>query len=367
MVRLFTTAVLLLISCVVVMAENTDEVYAKESLLDVAPEFPDGDKGLMKYVYKNINWTDTATKGRMVVDFVIGSDGKVGTIEISNSLDPALAAEVERVIGSLPPFTPGRVGDKTVGVWKRIWIKFPIVTKRRRPDTSPEFVGGRKAMWAFIHENMNYPDECAQKGIEGEVGVRFKVLADGSIGDIKVTQPVDSLLDAEAVRLVSMLPKFTPGTAAGRPVNVWKGLKIRIPYYRQKSDEDAKADEYMRTLAEMSRQQHLDEPPVFRGGNKDLVRYINRALRYPSDCALSLVEGDVTVRYTVHKDGSVGDVKVIKSAHQSLDREAVRVVSSLPKFKPGISGGEPVNVTMMFTVHFELDSYGYGEDIDWIY
>ena len=75
-----------------------------------------------------------------------------------------------------------------------------------------EFPGGFQALIAFLKNNMNYPFEAIEKGISGKVYVRFVVEVDGSITEIEVVKHVHSLLDAEAVRLIRLMPKWIPSS-----------------------------------------------------------------------------------------------------------------------------------------------------------
>ena len=84
----------------------------------------------------------------------------------------------------------------------------------------PVFPGGEKAMLEYINKNVKYPQEAAKKGIKGQVMVTFVVMANGKLSNIKVEKPVNPLLDAEAVRVVSTMPLWTPGKQSGKPVDV---------------------------------------------------------------------------------------------------------------------------------------------------
>lgn len=96
------------------------------------------------------------------------------------------------------------------------------------PEKQPEFPGGINGLMQFLSENIKYPTECAENNIQGKVLVKFTVFKDGKIGNIEVVRPVHPLLDAEAVRVVRLLPNWTPGELNGQPVNVWYNLPINF-------------------------------------------------------------------------------------------------------------------------------------------
>lgn len=87
-------------------------------------------------------------------------------------------------------------------------------------EVEPEFPGGSKELMKFIAENLRYPSECAEKGIEGRVTLSFIVEKDGSITNIEELRSPDPRLTAEAKRVLSIMPNWTPGTQDGKAVRV---------------------------------------------------------------------------------------------------------------------------------------------------
>lgn len=95
-------------------------------------------------------------------------------------------------------------------------------------EVAPEFPGGMNEMYAFINKNLRYPEECAERNIQGRVTIQFVVEKDGSVGDIKIVRGKDPQLDGEAVRIIRKFPKFKPGTMNGEPVRVWYTFPINF-------------------------------------------------------------------------------------------------------------------------------------------
>ena len=95
-------------------------------------------------------------------------------------------------------------------------------------DEMPQFPGGNRAMMAYIGQNIKYPAEAVAKGIEGRVLVQFVVNKEGDLQDIKVMKSIDSLLDQEAIRVISSMPKWTPGKLKGEAVNIQYVLPIQF-------------------------------------------------------------------------------------------------------------------------------------------
>ena len=103
--------------------------------------------------------------------------------------------------------------------------------------------------------------------------------------------------------------------------------------------------------------QACENAPAFPGGTHAMYKYLADNIKYPAEAKAAGKEGRVMVQFVVRKDGSISDVSVAKSAgNLSLDKEAVRAVSSMPKWNPGTQGGKPVNVQYTIPVQFKLPS-----------
>ena len=93
-------------------------------------------------------------------------------------------------------------------------------------EQMPEYPGGMQAMIEFLQTNMKYPEDAAKQKVEGRVMVQFVVETDGSVTDVHVAKQVFPSLDAEAIRVVQAMPKWTPGKEKGRVVRVKYNLPI---------------------------------------------------------------------------------------------------------------------------------------------
>ena len=99
----------------------------------------------------------------------------------------------------------------------------------------------------------------------------------------------------------------------------------------------------------------VEEKPKFQGGDaNDFSKWVNSRLVYPEVAKENGVQGRVTLQFTVNADGSVSGVKVLRGVDPSLDQEAVRVVSSSPKWTPGKQRDRAVKVSYTFPVIFQL-------------
>lgn len=94
--------------------------------------------------------------------------------------------------------------------------------------------------------------------------------------------------------------------------------------------------------------------PEFPGGIDALVRYLSTSIIYPKEASRNGESGKVIVSFIVEKDGSISSIKVAKNVSKSLDEEAVRVISKMPKWKPGMEDGEYVRVKFNLPVSFKI-------------
>ena len=95
--------------------------------------------------------------------------------------------------------------------------------------------------------------------------------------------------------------------------------------------------------------------PQFPGGQIAMLKYIMENIKYPEQAMKKGIQGRVVVRFIVEKDGSISNVRPALSVHPLLDKEAVRVVKSMPKWSPGKQNGKPVRVRFNVPVMFKLN------------
>ena len=99
----------------------------------------------------------------------------------------------------------------------------------------------------------------------------------------------------------------------------------------------------------------VEESPEFPGGYDGYMEYLRKNVKYPAICRENGIQGRVLVSFVVNKDGSIVETEVVKGVHPSLDKEALRVISEMPKWKPGTQRGKPVRVKYSCPVNFRLN------------
>ncbi len=100
--------------------------------------------------------------------------------------------------------------------------------------------------------------------------------------------------------------------------------------------------------------QVVEKMPSFPGGDAALFKFLNDNVKYPVIAQENGVQGRVICQFVVNRDGSIVDVEVVRSIDPSLDKEAIRVIKSMPKWSPGQQRGKPVRVKYTLPVNFKL-------------
>lgn len=98
----------------------------------------------------------------------------------------------------------------------------------------------------------------------------------------------------------------------------------------------------------------IEAMPEFPGGVDAMIQFLGEELIYPKDARKKGIEGRVILQFIVNTDGSISNIEVIKSVYESLDKEAVRAVSQMPKWKPATQQGKPVVVKFTMPIVFKL-------------
>ena len=98
----------------------------------------------------------------------------------------------------------------------------------------------------------------------------------------------------------------------------------------------------------------VDVRPTFSGGDEKLMEWISQHIVYPPGCYESHIQGRVVIRFMIKADGSVGKTEIIRGVYPELDKEALRVVKSLPKFNPAILNGKAVDYWFTLPITFKL-------------
>lgn len=141
--------------------------------------------------------------------------------------------------------------------------------------------------------------------------------------------------------------------ADGQPVSVQVRMKS------SKETQSANSVTVVGTASSTTQEETymvVEQMPEFPGGMTGLMQYVADHMKYPTEAHKAKEQGRVIVQFVVEKDGSVSNLKVVRSVSPLLDAEAIRVMSMMPKWKPGMQRGEAVRVKFTIPVTFRLDA-----------
>ncbi len=209
-------------------------------------------------------------------------------------------------------------------------------------EIQPQFPGGQEAMLKFLRDNVKYPELAQKNKLEGTVVVSFVVDESGKVtrvsGKMDMPNDVKQPLIDEAVRVVKSMPKWIPAQHKGKTVRC--SLCIPVNFVSAKLEANT---------AEVT--------PEFPGGMEALFKFLGENIRYPETARTANAEGIVVVQFMVKEDGSLTEFKQAntgKSLHPDLVAEAIRVVQSMPKWKPGLKDGKVVKTSFTLPIKFKL-------------
>jgi len=214
--------------------------------------------------------------------------------------------------------------------------------RRLAPGDFPTFQNMRYVTFTeWVAGQAKYPPEAKMKNSEGWVSVNFVVELDGTLSNI-VAAPgtTDPILVNEVIRVIQSSPKWDKpkNTAVDEPFSTGVTLKFKLP-------DQILNDEAFVVVEEM---------PMYPGGDAELLKYLSENTKYPETAKAANKEGRVIIRFIVTPEGKAEGITVLKGVDPQLDNEAVRVVSTLSGFKPGMQNGKAVNVYYMVPITFNI-------------
>jgi protein TonB len=175
---------------------------------------------------------------------------------------------------------------------------------------------------------------------------------DPELQKLKVQEPPRQIIDK---RPVYSAPEVVPDTNVKSSDFVITGILIDTQKDRNVDDTVVAVDNPSNDVpAETIIRTFVEEMPVFPGGNEALLKYISETIKYPEEAIQNGIQGRITVKFVVASDGTVKMAEILRGVHPVLDQEAIRVVTSMPKWKPGRQNGEAVPVWFFVPVTFKL-------------
>ncbi len=185
----------------------------------------------------------------------------------------------------------------------------------------------------FIITSVILAASCTQKA-EPEA---FSLLAENRIEPLAITWKKNNIDTPISIKFVPPIIKF-------EDIPDYHEEPIRPAYPIEKEEEPKEKKPYV----------IVEQMPEFPGGQEAMKEYIYSNLHYPSTLVEMGIEGRVTLRFTVTKEGDIKDILVIRGVEKDMDREAIRVVDCMPKWEPGKQNGEAVDVYFTLPIVFRI-------------
>jgi TonB family protein len=173
-------------------------------------------------------------KGRVQVNYTVDPDGVIRNVVFVGQPDKLLGDAVMNAVISAPAWSPAKNPEAKGAFTTGLSVKFIPPNKVVKDDSyvsaekMPQFPGGDQAIMDFVKNNIKYPDALKTEKITGRVIVRFVINALGTVEDAIVVKGVHPLLDAEALRVVSLLTGWQPASLGGKPVPVYFSMPVNF-------------------------------------------------------------------------------------------------------------------------------------------
>lgn len=191
-------------------------------------------------------------------------------------------------------------------------------------DRMPVFRGN---LQNYLRQSIQYPQEALEQEMEGQVIVRMIINKDSTVSDVTVARSSgNELLDQEAVRVIEQMPKWSPAKHRDKVVRCRYTLPItfRIP---------------------------VDTLPEFAGGNEAFFKYLKKKIKWPFGQAEPLVSKTVQCAFTIEETGQIANVSITRSSYyKDMDDKVLKVIESMPKWKPGVRNGKAVRANLVITL-----------------
>ena len=229
--------------------------------------------------------------------------------------------------------------------------------------TGPRPHGGPEAVKWFVEDEMVFPKDALDAGVDGEVIVGFVVRSSGEVTSVGVAQSLTPSCDAEARRLVKLV-RWVPGALGGQSVD--QEHVITIPFNAKRYERNAKRKDRCQRIegpapaasGDTVFTKELDSlaTPLIDKGLRGLGAYLGTNLRYPEEARRRDIQGKVTIQFVVETSGTISNLRVLEFLGAGCDDEARRLARSMC-WRPAIRKGHRVRSEVKLDIQFRLDHY----------
>lgn len=394
---------------------SSDQVF---SVVEQQAEFPGGMKAMIDWLTQNQQYPENALKngiqGRVIVSFIVNTDGSIESPEIVKGVDTDLDNEAIRLVSSMPNWHPGKNAGVTVRSYYLLPITFklPQAQPQQTASESPESI--IRNLWKGIpnrgiNDDTRYsltPElyqlvtECYAKyprnqKIRGwytenstSPNAAIKSITINSVNDYRISATVTSYNYGEEHNIVLIKDEY-PDLRTYTKETSWRIADFDRMYAtltdalanppqdtrttRRVNQEDSDDPDRFRAIQEQvvvkvadpaetessSKREPeeihtaVEQQAAFPGGQAELMKFLAANLRYPADAQERGAEGRVIVKFVVDSEGTISDAQILRGVDPSIDREALRVVKLMPKWQPGKNNGKPVSSYFTIPITFK--------------
>jgi len=236
-------------------------------------------------------------------------------------------------------------------------------SKRNKEHTENRFTrgfpGGYDAFMNFFKSNFKFPAESIKKDYTSYIDANFNISEKGEITNIKIVKGLDEACDKEALRIIKIMPKWTPYLIDGKPISIEIKMHIGI-----KVDQAYPSNSPIVTIgAGIGPATATDEDklllmvqqnPELKGGYEVMLKFLKDNMHYPEVAQKEGIQGTVFVQFVISKTGKISNVKILRGIGGGCDEEALRVVKIMPDWTPGRNEGKEVSVKFQIPVKFQF-------------
>ncbi len=224
-------------------------------------------------------------------------------------------------------------------------------------EHAPQPKGGTDAFEKFFLDNMRYAFSGNTSQLQGRIYLRFVVEKDGSLSSINILTSTSKKITDAAISILKICPNWLPGTQDGKSVRVQHIVPISFD-----TNINNRADQPVLTRMAPANYSpdaegvysSVETSPVPPGGAEGMANFLKRNVHYPAIDKENNVQGRVIVQFIIEKDGSLSNLKAVRTPSATLGEEAIRALRLSPNWEPGKMHGEPVRVRAAVPVNFTL-------------
>lgn len=196
---------------------------------------------------------------------------------------------------------------------------------------TPEYLHGQKGVEDYLKNAKFILASDDEKEVD-VIKVSMVILEDGSAKQPTVEGETKYCNVEKLIETLGKMPKWKPAYKDGAPIAKEIMFDVRVPRWVGVADQ----------------------MPTFPGGQAELIKFLSENLKYPKECEENGIQGRVVCSFVVEEDGSISSLRVVRPIHPLLDKEAIRVLSKMPKWKPGMIKGQVVRVKYTTPLSFRL-------------